>query len=145
MPQGYPDFFGQQQFPKFGPYNEHIRLVTEIANTVKATVFNLEAKAFIYSLYLQISNLPALDPVDVLLTIDGDSLLSHTLETLFERNWCVQHGYPLIISRWDVVAKDLSFVGASGITISSSFKLELDNDTGGDIFIDGAIHYAKVI
>ena len=145
MPQGYPDFFGTQTFSKLGAYSEHVALLSEIADTVKATVFNLEAKALIYSLYLQISNLPALDPVDVILTIDGDSILSHTLETLFERNWCVPHGFPLIISRWDVVAKDLSFVGASGITISSSFKLELDNDSGGDIFVDGAIHYASVI
>lgn len=141
----YPDYFGVSIFPTYGSFKEHRRLITVLAINTRAAVFNLEAKCRIYGLWLEITSVSAPDGVDIISTIDGDELSAIVLDDLFTRRRGYLGGFHLKLARYNVLEEDYTIVGATDITFTNSFKLEIDNGTDGNIFFDGAIHYAKVI
>lgn len=141
----YPDYFGVSIFPSYGSFKEHRRLITSLADATRATVFNLEAKCRIYGLWLEITAVDAADGVDIITTIDDDELSAIVLDDLFSRSRGQLGGYHLKLSRYNILEKAFTLVGATEITFTDSYKLEIDNDTGDTIYFDGAIHYAEVI
>lgn len=141
----YPDYFGVSIFPSYGSFDEHRRLITELAATNQGIVFNLEGKCRIYGLWLEITNVDAPDGVDLITTIDDDELSAIVLDDLFLNVRGQFGGYHIKLSRYNVPEKDYTIVGATDITFTDSFKLEVDNDTGDTIYFDGSIHYARVI
>lgn len=144
MSRGYPDYFGESTFFKFGAYTEHTQQNNTINNAVRADVFNIAAKARVYGLYIYVSGIGAMDGLDIITTIDGDELETIVADTLLARQYGQLGGYHIKLSLYDPDAGVITIVGAHEITFDLSFQLELDNDTGGQIFVTGSMHYAHV-
>jgi len=146
MARGHPDYFGVSTFIKYGDFTEHLRINNTIDDGVRDDVFNLEAKARVYGLYVHVTGFPAkFDGLDIITTIDGDELESVVVDTLFERQYGQAGGYHLKYSFYDPDAGVITLVGATDITFELGYQLEFDNDTGGTIFITGSIHYANIL
>ena len=145
MARGYPDYFGMSIFPKFGTFTEEIITDAATPDTETSTLFNVVAKARIYSLIIRIFNADSLAGIGLTMTIDGTTFVQYNIIDLLNHRLGVAGGYPLKVSLFDVVGKQCTIVGAAEITIEQSFKLDILNVSGGAINHGGLIHYARVI
>jgi hypothetical protein len=147
MPRGYPDFFGQQQFPSYGQLIEIDEEDTSIAVDSEELIYNISAKGRIYSARILLDCLNTYNDSFIRVAIDGYYAAYVGInQLLFEGNYAGD-SYPLYITcyRYNGTKYYATLGLRDGLTFGYSFQVSIINNELNVIGVSAQLIYARVI
>jgi len=143
MARGYPDRFGQPQFPKYGGARSIDIDVTVPASTLQV-IAAVNGKGLIYWGFVQAacSSNHKLD--EVLLYVDNVLIQQRHFWSLSHKNLINYRRASLYLVQYDVADYYYSVVLSNGITFDTGVKLKYNNKGSDNVIIDGGLVYAII-
>lgn len=145
MAKGYPDFFGQSIYLRYGSIN--LKEVAEIVNppSYDDNLVNIAAKGKIAGGYLLFSTADDLQEWVLKLTIDGVTVFEDSIITLFE-DYVLEDPVTVInFQKYDTLNGKYVIGFNDNISFESSFLLELTVDVVANAsLITGNFYYQEL-
>jgi hypothetical protein len=143
MPRGYPDWFGQPQFPKYGSVL-YVSGQTSVTETTEKTIVEITAKGRTYGGHIVVSGANTNTADYVKLYVDSSLLYAVTFGGA--RGWNYGEGYipPLILSRYDRLTPEYAFNVNRDITFDSSFRIAYLAKDNNPRIIYYELQYSKI-
>jgi len=145
MARGYPDFFSHPMFPSFGELQEQPQLDALLLNGETETIFNITGKAVIFGGRIRLlpaTNLPnniTFHPV-----LDGNVMVTFTVYAALVYNWVDQWDQIIFLTEYSTEGSAYNFTFSHDIPVATSFRLDVQNTTGGNLIINGELYYHVV-
>jgi len=145
MPRGYPDYFGQSIFPKYGGFKTYQHSELNLSSVNYTTIVNVTAKGKIYDGYLCFVG-TAMDVFAKLkVTIDGAVTQETTLDFLLNRFWSFSNRGILNIIAWNDEDEYYYVQVGKDITFEQSYKIEAKGTNDNSLNCTSVIYYAQVV
>lgn len=137
MPRGYPDYFGQQMFPKYGALKS-ISDYHSSSGSGEKTLVNINGKGIVFGGRIWVLSSDARNYDIIRMYIDGESSFSMAMShmNLYDVDYNSQ--LPVFLIYYDELNPRYEIGIRSGITFDSNFKLTYyqSNPTAFSIFYD---------
>jgi hypothetical protein len=144
MPRGYPDWFGQPQFPKYGSAqsDQGYKIIKESG---EKTIFEVISKGRTYGGHIYVFGSGASITDVIHLYVDGKLLLSTTF--MYARDYNFSEGYitPLILSCYDTLTPRYAFNINKDITFDLSFKVTYTTTSAEERDVFYFLFYSAII
>jgi len=126
MPRGYPDYFGQSIFPKYG---ELIRINTTkiMAGSEVWTVFDIDSKGVLYFLHIESKNVAGYDNLDIELTIDGSVFYNESVTDMYLYQNLFMCSHPLAMVYNNEASHYLAIGLTKEVPFGTQIKLIIEN------------------
>jgi len=144
MPRGYPDYFGQSIFPKYGT----ITIDDQVVNCpqgVVTTIHNIEGKGRIYGgAFATGAGTP--DTTDELqIIIDGITLFNITMYDFWDIFSPVEDHLPMRFLYYDTGSPKFRLAYIKDFTYEKSFVIKYKSKAVGGVFIISRYIYANIV
>ena len=148
MARGYPDFFGQSIFPKYG------KPELEGMTGIKATgldwkyVFQTDSKGRSYGGYFHVKGISGLRTgYKLRYTIDGSVYTGRTVEEELDYGFQFNDSHLFFLTRWaqDDINQNICHAFTKDWTWEQSLFVEMQNTSGVNLTVIGYFQWAKVI
>lgn len=144
MAKGYPDFFGQSIFLKYGPFKTEWAEVT-VDNVSTADIVSIETKGTIQGGYLFTNDADAGKEDSVILEIDGIEIVKTAFQYLFLYGYDLNIYAPIILVEYDRDSPVFTVLLKDKIPFDTSVVLAYKNVGFNDVTVEAAIYYQEVI
>lgn len=143
MARGYPDHFGQPQFPRYGGAIR-VASIGNIAGGESEVLHNISAKGQIYGGYVRAYGIGSHESDYVTVTIDGNVLTDRAFDNLLQHNTTSDKQDITYLSRYDIFADDFTLHISNGIIFESSFIVEYKNEDSMAMTYESALYYFSI-
>jgi len=144
MPRGYPDYFGQSIFPKYGKTRLKTQDDDTVTNNATETVLTITGKGRIFGGWIKCLVETASNNFWVKLYID-DNIISSDQPALHRFRGIIPGvNAVVVITEYNSVSGIYTFTIGNELTFESSFRIDIYNLTGDNIYIDSDIYYTLV-
>ena len=143
MAKGYPDYFGQSVWPKYGEmelstYNDPVGTLLTIP------VVDLTSQAVLHSGYIYIFNVTNPGSVSMEVIVDGKSLGAMDLSFYFRVSGVQGIRMPFIMTEYMSAGSFCIFVVGVEIPFKSTFQVLVKNLTALDINVLSYLGYYRI-
>ena len=145
MAKGYPDFYGQQTFPKHGPIVNHKFGPANVLGGARVELHNIPGKGLILGGYLHTAVGIDLWQTEGYLTVDGTTLTSLIAEEMLWNKLFSSDAAPFYLTNYDEIAEQADFAFSPGLTFESDFIFEIAHGIVAGIFITSEIYYTRIL
>jgi hypothetical protein len=143
MPRGYPDWFGQPQFPQYGSVSEAKAEIT-IATGTETTLVTISGKGRIYGGVVLCASGNVKNADYVKLYVDDVLLISICFYDLTWYGLYPDGDSPLYIIRYDETTPKMIAGIRKDITFSKSFKIAWKSDDANSRVVRYRLHYSLI-
>jgi hypothetical protein len=144
MSRGYPDFFGQQQFPSYGPFSI-LQGFTECPTGVFTDVFEIIGKCRLYTGILTTPE--SVINGDLWLKITVDSTVMSFSSMYSKRQYSIYENVNQILTlvHYEPIMNKYTFQLKEGITFGQSFKVSINPSAAGSLSVAYDVSYSRII
>ena len=143
MPRGYPDYFGQSIFPKYGVFTKE-NGTTTIAALSTDTVIKVTDKGRTYGARLHIDESFDVSNCVFRLVIDGTIVYDTTPAVSLKHNITEEGQAPFYLRRYDSIDNSYTLCLSKDITFEQSLEITFQNVTANSVDVEYYLYYAKV-
>jgi len=144
MPRGYPDYFGQSIFPKYGGARRKSFYSVIVANTENDIVV-VSGKGVIFGGWLY-SNYGSKQEDDIIrIYVDEIESVYHTWLGLGRQNIANGNPTPVSISRYEPFEEKYCLIIGEGVTFDTQFKITYEETGGYTPTIQCELYYSLII
>jgi len=144
MPRGYPDYFGHSIFPKYGSaqWKWGVEIVPSLSTVeiVKVTGKGVLTGGWVY-LTEQVGH----EADDILLYVDGRSLVSGAWKLFFEYSFTSGCNYFFTVSRFNNIEGNFTGFFNKEYSFEQGLILKYTASAVGDSIVHGALGYYNII
>jgi hypothetical protein len=144
MAKGYPDYFGQSVWPKYGPLQFQGILSPDVLAGATTTLFSIAAQSIGRHGRMRLINVTNPTKVSMQLTVDGTLVLNYTLTYLFSVFGHGGAGDPIVVLNYDVIGQTFDIEFGVGLAIGQGMALAVFNNLATDIAVAGRLTYYQV-
>jgi hypothetical protein len=144
MPRGYPDWFGQPQFPKYGGTYRQAQLVSLLHNGETKTIYEINAKGRVFGGVTFLSTGGDISNIQMRLYIDDQYTDEMTPSRGIWYNYTIPGIKPLILTYYDTLYDQVTISIGTELPFENNFKVVVYNNAGNDLLVDGELFYNKV-
>jgi len=144
MSKGYPDFFGQSIFLKYGIYNIESDFAIVVAGT-RPTIVEVEAKGLLQGGFIYTNDVDALSSDNPYLYIDGVDIIEKTWSGMFNANFGNNPYTPVVLMSYDVDTPAYGLFFQNQIPFETSLTIKYKKVLGGNVLVTGALYYQELI
>jgi hypothetical protein len=143
MPRGYPDWFGQPQFPKYGSarYDNGSEIITEVG---EKTILEVITKGRTYGGMVYVYGSGASIHDTVHLYVDGKLLISRGFDNARDYNFSEGYVSPLILAYYDTLTPHYAFNINRDITFDLSFKVTYSTTSAQERDVFCFLFYSEI-
>ena len=148
MARGYPDFFGQSIFPKYGTPIHVLKPGTVVLDGATEIVFNIIGKGRTYGGWIRWLGVDSVfRATRLIVTIDAVVMTFLFPDEDLERNISskVAQAFSLTEYAVDDINKQVVYTGEKDWTFEQSFLVQLVNDSGANIIVVGEFNWGQII
>jgi hypothetical protein len=143
MPRGYPDWFGQPQFPKYGG-GRRVSGQKTITTVDETTVVEISGKGRIYGGIMEAGPV-GVSPYDsTKIYIDGSLLIWTSWLDALQFKMFPESGTPLYLLCYDTVYPWYEWGIREGITFDNAFKITYKSDSANQRVINYKVFYSLI-
>lgn len=143
MPTGYPDYFGQPSFNRFGPARE-LQDDDDINGISTKTIFEASGEGISYGGYIWITDPDHDDSNDIQIFVDGVRLFFAAVDNQYQRNLWLGVPTPISMFYYDPDAPVWGYAIAPGITFKTSLSVKYVNRVAVEVEYFYHFSYALV-
>jgi len=148
MARGYPDFFGQSIFPKYGLPVHELKPVAVVAAGDTEIIFNVVGKGRTYGGWIRwYGTDDVFRTTKLIVTIDAvvQTFLTPYLE--LDRNISSRTAQTFALTGYEVddLHENVVYTGEKDWTFEQTFVVTLVNDTAANITVVGSFDWSQVI
>ena len=140
MARGYPDFYGQQIFPKYGTPTSDFVVLLNCPNGATTQAFSINGPGRTYggSLhFFSTNNSPNF--VQLAVTIDGVLYNTYSLLRLLERNYTQRGDYFVQLLQYDAGDDEYELAFLPDFTFYTSITVSVINNCGAALLVTGEL------
>ena len=145
MAKGYPDFYGQQTFPKHGPILNNKFGPANVLGGARVELNNIAGKGLILGGYLWTTAGIDLWQTEGYLTVDGSTLTTLIAEDMYWRNQFSSDTGPFYLTYYNESAGQLAWAFSPGLTFESEFIFEIAHGIVAGVFVTSEIYYTQIL
>jgi len=143
MPRGYPDYFGQSVFPKYGTASLEAAMVNAVADD-ETELIKIEGKGRTYG-GVVISPDPDLKTTSrVRIYIDDELFFNWSIHSLYLHGFTSMTPLPESILCYDPTSPNYAIGIEKDLTFEQSFALKFDNTAAAVITIAYYMYYSLI-
>ena len=143
MPRGYPDYFGQSIFMKYGSAQRAAYDGYVTANT-ENNIITISGKGRLYGGYLYTDQGTNQKNDRVRVYVDGVMIFSLMWEGLYTQNTTTGTPSPVSLTRYDIGSQGFAMVFGGNITFDSELKITYGEYGGYTPRVGSEIYYALI-
>jgi len=143
MARGYPDYFGQGIFPKYGGARRIAGSKTVNAGNTE-TLFTVSGKGIIYGGEMFINNTPGHHSDVFTLYVDSVLIYVAQPDVLYANGYLSGVGIPVYITKYDRFTGDFYIVVSGGITFDEEVKVTLKNNGANSVIGEYRLYYTLI-
>ena len=145
MAKGYPDFYGQQTFPKHGPIVSNKFGPANVLGGARVVLNTVLGKGLILGGYLFTADGIDLWNTEFYLTIDGGTLTNLIAEEMFRRKQFSSDTGPFYLIDYDESDDHCALSFSPGLTFESDFTFEIAHGIPGGVIVTSELYYTRIL
>ena len=144
MARGYPDYFGQSMWPKYGAPLMDSAEGIGIANLATETLHSIAAQGVLYDLTVQILGGSSIEGAVFYLKIDGEEITRWVASSLYERFYQITGSEVIVVEMIDFETRTMIVRLRRELPFHSSVVLTVYNGTGDTVLVRSYLVYYVV-
>jgi len=146
MARGYPDFYGQRIFPRYGTPTTDVAVMLNCPNLFTTGVFAIVGSGRTYDGGLHFwSTNDSPGFVQLTLDIDGVIYNTYSLADLLERNMVDHSNYFVSLTEYRLADDEYHVVFWPDFTFHTSIEISVINNSGGAFNVTGALLVSLIL
>jgi len=146
MARGYPDFFGQRIFPRYGVPTSDIAILLNCPNGATTEVFSIVGPGRTYGgglHFFSANDFPI--AVQLALTIDGVLYNTYSLAWLLERNYTQRGDYFVQLLQFDAGDDEYEVAFLPDFTFHALITVSVINNCGAALNVTGELLVSLIL
>ena len=144
MARGYPDYFGQSMWPKYGAPLMDSAEEIGMANLATKTLHSIAAQGVLYDLTVLISGSSSIDGAIFYLKIDGEEITRWAPNSAYERFYHITGTEAIVVEVIDFETRMMIVRLRRELPFRSSVVLTVYNGTGDFVTVRSSLVYYVV-
>ena len=144
MPRGYPDYFGQSIFPKYGSLKVATGSGISLPNGVEKTVVSISGKGQVYSGFMSISGTVSPVNTSCRVYVDNNLIFAQTIKNMLDHGFTLPDTTLLYVREYNTTNNYALIVVMKGITFEVNFVLKALATASATLSGSGNIYWYEI-